>query len=427
MALRPLPRLLLTAFLALPAFSPVVAHAELRPGDTIAICGDSITEQKLYSVFMENYFLMCQPAPNLKAHQFGWSGESVGGLVGRMKHAVLPFSPTVATTCYGMNDGGYAPIDAGRQQRYRDGTTTIVRTFKEAGVHTIVVGSPGIVDTDTFDKKANKKYPAKDYNEQTLANLSHIAKEVASAEGVAYADLHSVFTDVMAKAKAKYGSDYHVAGGDGIHPAANGHLIMAYAFLKALGCDGAIGTLTVDISAGQATATNGHKVLSYANGVLELESTRYPFCFTGAPTDPNGTRGLLEFLPFNDELNRYLLVVKNAHVGSRYKITWGTKSKVFTDAQLAQGINLAAEFLDNPFSTPFQQVENAIKAQQTFETPATKSILHNLPGWQVVLGDEKAVLDDVRAAVLRRSEKLTTAARAAVQPVTHRIQIEPAS
>ena len=59
--------------------------AQLQAGDTVAICGDSITEQKEYSVFTEDYLLMCQPVPDLKAHQFGWSGEKTDGLLRRMR------------------------------------------------------------------------------------------------------------------------------------------------------------------------------------------------------------------------------------------------------------------------------------------------------------------------------------------------------
>src|SRR5882757_4460324 len=84
--------------------SPAQQAGQLQAGDTVAVCGDSITEQKQYSVFIEDYLLMCQPAPDLKAHQFGWSGEKADGFLGRMSAEVLPFAPTVATTCYGMND-----------------------------------------------------------------------------------------------------------------------------------------------------------------------------------------------------------------------------------------------------------------------------------------------------------------------------------
>ena len=45
------------------ALCTIVARAEsnaLQDGDRIAIIGDSITEQKLYSRFIEEYLLMCK-------------------------------------------------------------------------------------------------------------------------------------------------------------------------------------------------------------------------------------------------------------------------------------------------------------------------------------------------------------------------------
>ena len=50
------------------------------------------------------------------------------------------------------------------------------------------------------------------------------------------------------------------------------------------------------------------------------------------------------------------------------KVTWGEASKTFSANELAKGVNLAAEFLDNPFSEPFKAVENAVRRQQEYET-----------------------------------------------------------
>ena len=194
----------------------------LEPKDNIAICGDSITEQKMYSVFMEDYFLMCQPVPDLQAHQFGSGGETAGGFSGRMKNAVLPFHPTVATTCYGMNDGGYVTIDPNRQKQYKESTEAIIKTFKDAGVRLMVVGSPGVVDGDTFEKRASKKCSAVDYN-QTLADLSRIAGEVAKEQGLPFADIFTPMKNVMQKTKAKFGPDYVIAH-DGIHQIGRAHV-----------------------------------------------------------------------------------------------------------------------------------------------------------------------------------------------------------
>jgi len=86
------------------------------------------------------------------------------------------------------------------------------------------------------------------YN-KTLSEERDIAREVAEAEGVVFADVITPMIEVMTKAKEKYGKAYHLAGGDGVHPDKNGHLVMAYAFLKALGCNGDLGQISVDLAA----------------------------------------------------------------------------------------------------------------------------------------------------------------------------------
>jgi lysophospholipase L1-like esterase len=416
--MKPLVSLLLLCLVSLASLHAQKTDA-LQSGDLIAVCGDSITEQKLYSLYMADYFLLCQPAPDLQAMQFGWGGETAGAFLRRMSNDVLTFKPTVATTCYGMNDGGYRPSDAGIVSSYRKNMEAIVKTFKDGGVRFIVIGGPGAVDTTTFKRPGATPQV---YNE-ALAALSKAAKDVAASNGVAFADVHGPMVDVMAKAKAKYGESYHLAGGDGLHPGNNGHLVMAYAFLKALGCKGDIGTFTVDWKSGEASALGGHKVLSSSAGVVEIESTQYPFCFNGDPASPAATTGILEFLPFNQDLNRLMLVVKNAP-DKRFKVAWGTESREFSAKQLEAGINLAAEFLKNPFSEPFARAEVAMRQQQEFETGAIKGLVTSLPRWQVTLGGEEEVIRQLRENIAKLSIGFRKASRAAVVPVKHTLKIE---
>ncbi len=140
---------------------------------------------------------------------------------------------------------------------------------------------------------------------------------------------------VMEAMKKKYGNEYKLFGDDGIHPRASGQMVMASTFLRALGCDGNIGTITLDMESGKAEATQGHKVLSADRGGVEIESTRYPFCFYGDPAGEDSTSGVAEFLPFNKDLNRLMLVVRNAPAG-KVKVVWGGKSKEFDGAQLTK-------------------------------------------------------------------------------------------
>jgi lysophospholipase L1-like esterase len=409
------------AFTAVVLGSTVLPAAPgLQAGDTVAVIGDSITEQRLYSMYIEDYLLMCKPAKDLRVTQFGWGGETAPGFAGRMANDCLRFKPAAATTCFGMNDGGYSPMDEGKGKRYKNGQKSIVRQLKEAGARFIVVGSPGVVDADTFG--GNNPERAAMYN-KTLAALRDIAKEVAAEDGVGFANVYDAMMEAMTKGKAKYGKAYHVGGGDGVHPDANGHLVMAYAFLKGLGCDGAIGTVTVDLAAGKAEATEGHKVLSCQGGDVEVESSRYPFCFSGDPAKTNATSGIIEFIPFNEDLNRFLLVVKNPGA-EKVKVTWGKGTKEFAAADLAKGVNLAAAFLDNPFCEPFKAVERKIASKQGMEVDLVKNLLHNLPAYVRRAPEEKEALERIGAGLVKSDVEARDACAAAVAPVKHTIKVE---
>ena len=83
----------------------------LAAGQRVAVVGDSITEQKLYSRYIEDYLLMCLSDLELQVVQLGWSGERAPGFAARLENDLLPFRPDVVTTCYGMNDGLYRPYE----------------------------------------------------------------------------------------------------------------------------------------------------------------------------------------------------------------------------------------------------------------------------------------------------------------------------
>src|SRR5580698_1771864 len=51
----------------------------LRPGARLAICGDSITEQRRYSRIMETYLTVALPELSINTRQYGWSGEQASG------------------------------------------------------------------------------------------------------------------------------------------------------------------------------------------------------------------------------------------------------------------------------------------------------------------------------------------------------------
>jgi hypothetical protein len=199
---------------------------------------------------------------------------------------------------------------------------------------------------------------------------------------------------------------------------------MAFAFLRALGCPGDIARIEVDLVAGKVHASEGQRVLSTGTEQIELESSRYPFCFYGDGKSPGSTRSILPALPFNAELNRFTLVVSGASA-AQYRITWGAAAKEFTASHLSAGINLAAEFLENPFSQPFERVQAKIRAQQSYETPLVKAFLHDFPEIQQAVPEEADALKRIGSRLLAKDQQLFAAAAAAVEPVRHTLKIEP--
>lgn len=392
----------------------------LQAGDRMAVCGDSITEQKNYSAVIEDYLIMCQPAPSLQVAQFGWGGETTWGFAPRISNDVLWFKPTVASVNYGMNDGGYGPVQEKRINDYREKTADIIHQLKAAGVRIIVITGPGAVDAEMFH---HSKQAAEQYN-ATLAAFGEAARQVAVENGVIFADMHGTMAQAMEKYKTQH-PDHSFVGNDGVHPENVGHMVMAYTILKALGCDGNIGTITVDLAANKADASNGHKVLSDDGGKIEIESARYPFYPVNEPLDPLGQRAALSLIPFNEDLNRFMLIAKGG-TAQKYHVTYGDETKDFTAAQLADGINLAAEFVKSPFSTAWGKVDTMVHAQQDFETLLTKQWLHNQASWTEQFPSASDAFKQLADSGKQSDEALRTAVRAAVLPVKYTIIIAPA-
>jgi lysophospholipase L1-like esterase len=417
-----------------PVKAPTPSGLVLKKGDRLAICGDSITEQKMYSRLMEDYLTMCVPQLNISVRQFGWSGEKVPGFFVRMTNDCLRFHPTIATTAYGMNDFEYRPFIERIGAAYESNSMKMVEAFKANGVR-VILGSPG--DVSKMPSWVKSATGTVDDLNLSLCELRNIDVALARKEKVRFADVFWPMLTGGFTGKRQYGADYGIPGNDGVHPHWAGHEVMAYAFLKAMGLDGDIGTFTVDLKRNKIKVSKGHQVLSTGPGEYEIESSRYPFCpcaregkaaasypvcgQDGIDSD-NSIRSGMTLVPFNQDLNRLTLVVKNGSA-SQYLITWGAESKTFPAEQLAKGINLAAEFPANPFSETFAKVDAAVTAKQAFETKEMKETFRRTASRRPTMAQIAAQTDEVVGEAEKEHDALVAAERAAFVPVKHVIKI----
>ncbi len=410
-------------------FNPLKAPSPpglvLKQNDRLAICGDSITEQKMYSRIMEDYLTVCVPGLNISVRQYGWSGERAPGFLARMTNDCLRFKPTIATTCYGMNDHEYRAYEERIGTTYRQNSAAIIEAFKANGAR-VIQGSPGCVGKmPGWVKSADGTVENLNLS---LCRLRNIGIELAQKERAGFADVFWPMLTSGVAAQKQYGTNFAIAGADGVHPGWAGHTVMAYAFLKALGLDGEIGTFIVDLEKRTMKAGNGHELVSTADGVFRIKSSRYPFCAcvpggqkaasypdcrNDDQTKDNSIRSAMTLIPFNQQLNRLMLVARNGRGG--YKVTWGDESKSFSATQLARGVNLAEEFPTNPFSEAFAKVDAAVAAKQAYETKQIKQIFRS--------PEAKTDMDDLVALTETERRLLVEAIKSAFLPVTHTITI----
>lgn len=399
-----------------PRKAPAVGDLLLRQGDRLAICGDSITEQKMYSRIIETYLTVCVPQLKITVRQYGWSGEKTDGFLRRMEKDCMTFNPTVATLAYGMNDSRYRPFDVTNGRWYEDHYTAIVRKFKEENIR-VVVGSPGCAGKiASWVKSGSGTLQQHNLN---LCALRDIAIGVAERENVRFADIFWPMLQAQVFAPGQHEATdenpYFVAGNDGIHPGWAGHVIMAWSMLRSMGLDGQIATITVDPTENTASASAGHIVDSYADGKISVTSTRYPFCARGDLHSHNSIRSGMTLVPFAEELNRFIFKA-TVPANSRWRVRWGTQTREYTAEELGEGVNLAWDFSEeNPFWEAFARVDQAVAKKQEYETKQVKKIFHGSEG-----------KEDFDAAVARTEsvrKPLAEAIANAMQPVNHTIEL----
>src|SRR5947209_18634328 len=104
----------------------------LREGDRVVFYGDSITDQRLYTTFVEDYVVTRFPHEKIRFIHSGWGGDRVTGGGGgpidlRLDRDVIAYKPTVMTIMLGMNDASYRAYDQGIFDTYASGYEHIVQ------------------------------------------------------------------------------------------------------------------------------------------------------------------------------------------------------------------------------------------------------------------------------------------------------------
>jgi len=382
------------------------ADCLLKPGDRMVFLGDSITEQRIYTRYVMDYFTLHYPGARIEFRNAGWVSDTAPGGLKRLERDVLALKPTVVSICYGMNDAGVTSYKQSIYDRYIGAIKELVDTLRAKNIKVVLL-SPGCVDESRASRLAG-------YN-ATLGRFASQLVDFAAKQGIPAYDIHAPMLDVLNKAKAA--DPNFIMTNDGVHPQSSGHVVMAYGLLRALGCGGIVSTATIDAAASKSTCDRCR--------ISELKATDNEVTFTrtddSLPTYlDNGAWDVVKYFPFVQDLDSYTLKVTGLKPGRWNVLVEKGSVGVFTADELANGVELADA--PGPWKAVADEVNKATSDQED---------LYYTRWRQIQLGKIPEACDAEKQALLEKMDSVVAAAESdriskAAAPRAWKWRIEPA-
>lgn len=447
-------------------FSKSVRSQTISPfknGDRIAFVGNSITDGGHYHSYIWLYYMTRFPNLRITCFNTGVGGDALPQILARFDDDVLAKHPNVITLTWGMNDSGYfewfKPDAAEYGRKAIDSAEArYARLDKKLKAHPeirkiFILGSP--YDATTKSNK-NGYYPGK---AEAFSKLIDFQESTAKNNHWPFVDFYHPFLAINQREQAK-DSLFSTAPNGRVHPDNDGHLIMAYLFLKAQGFgDHPVAEFSVDARHGAVVKSTNCTIInisrSNAGVTFDYLAKALPFPIDTVPHGPfqfKKQSDALKIIPFIKEMNRETLTVSGLKDGNYNLLMDGQKIGKWSAAELNQGINLAE--LDN---TPEYRQALSIREMNEerwdierrlrmyafveYDLLLKKGMLHadNAAAMDTVAKEAKkdmfirgnldvytrAQFPAVRAAWKKEQDALIDEIYASNKPTTHKISIVP--
>jgi lysophospholipase L1-like esterase len=331
---------------AVPAFA-------LKAGDKVVFYGDSITAQRLYTRFVEDFVVSRYPHMRVEFYNGGVSGDTVdGGHAGnmetRLKRDVLPRHPDVVTVMLGMNDGRYTAEFDKNAEAYESGYRRLVDDLKSdlPGVRlTLIRPSP-------YDEMAHP--PAISGYNEVMVRYGDFVSQLGEKEDVPVVNFNQAVTDAL---RAGIRIDARMAGSllpDRIHPSPFGHWVMATALVRGWKISPIVSSVMIDAARTSITSQQNTTVSGLTETGDEVRWTQLDDALP-LPLELNDsmTQYLLEISDIGS-LDQQMLRVNGLSSASYSLEIDGQEIGSFSRQELASGVNLAL------YQTPMEQQAKSI-------------------------------------------------------------------
>jgi lysophospholipase L1-like esterase len=410
----------------------------IHDGDRVVFLGDSITEQRLYTTYIEAYALTRHPHWKLWFRNVGWGGDTSWlrqrshpdeaklfaaddsaqqkMVEDSVKHGlerdVLPLKPTAVTIKFGMNDHSYQAFREDIFKAYVRSQTELAEVLKAHGAREAFLTPQPIED--------KRPDPDADIRNQSLRKFSDGLKEVTAKEGEVFVDQFDPYMAMLLRERPNNPTSF-VGGGDAVHPGPIGHTVMAWAILKGLSASSLVSSVELDVPTLKikTEGCQAKDLLVNATTVsFEREDEALPM-----PIDEKATAAL-KLAPILQDLDRYELQVTGLPPGNYQLSIDSEPAGKASNEQLAKGWNLATQA--GPISKQTQRLLSLVFQKNTLFFNRWRNVqLYNLPEWA-----RSSDAEARRAAELSRLDQqivdLETEIESARKLSPHHFELKPA-
>jgi lysophospholipase L1-like esterase len=329
------------------------------PGERVAFIGDSITHGGMYRPYIETFYATRFPERRVVTFNVGISGDSAKGgferssLTGEgfWESDLRRYKPTAAVIMLGMNDAGGAQFESYKTAEelerqnvqlvgwYRSNYARMLDNLEAQGLQSIWLVKSSPYDQTLVDPSARKNLVAFGTGKNDL--IVRMGKEVLDVEAASRTlpviDFNTPMLAINAKQQAADPA-FSIIGMDRVHPGSDGHMVMAYVFLKAQGLRGPVATTVID--AGQMSVDS-----VFNCSVVRLEKNgaglRFGYLAESLPFPRQPYQAVAGLIPFESEFNQEVLRVHGLADGRYALIMNGVTAGVFTSGELVAGVNMA--------------------------------------------------------------------------------------
>lgn len=389
----------------------------LLDGDTVVFYGDSITAQRLYTRFVEDFVLTRYPKLKIRFVNAGVPGDTVsGGYAGtmaeRVRRDVAPFHPTVITVMLGMNDGGWGYDAEKSEKNFKQGYVALIAALRRVSPDARIV----LIRPTPYDEITHgTEFPAYSKTIDKLAgDVSRIAAQLKDAGDtrIELVDFHEPLVDALKRAKQTFGQLAPLIVPDRIHPSEAGHWIMAENLMETWHVDPMVDAVEIDgakpapIRQERSSVTNLEKTAAGLKWTETDGSLPLPLDFNNAMTAV--LLGISDLASLDSET----LQVSGLDSGRYQLLIDGKAVADFASEELKKGINLAL------MKTPMNEQARGVDGDEEERAALDRA------GF-ILNADVKPGADSAAAAarLAQAEDELAGSARADAQPKAHSFEL----